>query len=69
MDIGAFTLTDWLFISGGALTLLAVIAKLTPWKWDDRLVAASRKAWEAVKANKAGIESLASKRKGNGDKK
>ncbi len=67
----SWTLTDWLLIAGVGMTVLTVVAKATPWGWDDKVVAVLFKVLDAVKANKAGIDVLARGRKpkGNVDKK
>ena len=62
------TLTDWLMLSGLTLAILAAVAKLTPWGWDDKLVAILVKALTLARVNKGMIERL-SKRKGNVEKK
>lgn len=42
-----------LTIIGGLITLLTIIAPLTPAKWDDKILLALKGIWGAVKVNKS----------------
>ena len=42
-----------LTIIGGLITILTIIAPLTPAKWDDKVLLALKGIWSAVKVNKA----------------
>lgn len=61
------TLTDWLMLSGLALAILAAVAKITPWGWDDKLVAILVKALSLARVNKGMIERISKRKQKNKD--
>ena len=51
-DFLGFVIENWASIAaaiGGLITVLGLIADLTPWKWDNQAVKVARKIWAMIR--------------------